>query len=196
MRILIGVPSFDNSISSETHESLWAPKPYGHELDLVRVKGYACDRARNEIANRARDFDAVLMVDGDIVIPPDALWHMTNPIGDIVLAPYIRKRTKRGKSEIFRAGTLDYTDENNIPMRELKKVCGRIPIKGGGLGCALIRSEVFSRLDYPWFRFEDDGVRRLSEDFYFCSKAARAGFDIQAECRVICGHVWSEVHYG
>jgi len=197
--ILVAVPTYEG-IAVETAESLMAMIVEAARVARVTpaiVAGYDVKKNRNRIASAARLSDFVLMVDSDVVVPKNLLDYLLEPQADIVLAPYPRKNTSRGRSELFRLGTPNYTDENNIPIDELRSTGGRIPVKGGGLGCALIRSAVFSRLEYPWFDFtQDSGGNWLSEDFYFCGKAREAGIDIQADCRVVCGHVGKVVQYG
>ena len=51
----------------------------------------------------------------------------------------------------------------------------KIEIHGGGMGCALIRTEVFRKLSYPWYdwvNYGDANRGMLSEDLYFCALAA------------------------
>ena len=198
MRILVALPVFDGWVSTETYSSLWRLREASreHRLFLQFVRGYTVDKARNEIGRMAEGYDAVLMVDSDIVLPENALAYMASPEADIVLGAYPRKRGRKGLSSLIRYGAKDCGVDAAIGMDEVKRACGRIPVKGGGLGCALIKAPVFARLEYPWFRYvENEDGSHLSEDYYFCNKAAEQGFDIQADCRVQCGHVWEAVHW-
>lgn len=43
-----------------------------------------------------------------------------------------------------------------------------------GMGCCLIDIQVFKNTPRPWFHWEISG--EMSEDFYFCQKAAKAGY--------------------
>ena len=64
----------------------------------------------------------------------------------------------------------------------------RFKAKGGGMGCALVRRECFEKISYPWFKYvEYKNGEILSEDNYFCDRAA--GLGIEADGRVRCGHV-------
>lgn len=196
MRILIAVPTFE-SIRPETFKSIYGLQPAGHILLFDYIKGYDCARARNLIAEEClRDgFDAVLMVDSDIVLPSNALGLLTEGECPVVLGTYPRRGETAG-SEVFLPGRRDFTDANRVRFADMPR--GRFAAKGGGLGCALIRREAFERVPRPWFRYvEYDDGSLLSEDNYFCDRAARAGhLAIEADGRVRCGHVAASVTFG
>lgn len=155
------------------------------------VKGYDCARARNQIAEISLKygFDYVLMVDSDIILPNDALVKLLEQPVDICLGVYPRKNTTTGQTEIFKLGHKDFVDANNMNLAEITSP-GRMDIKGGGLGCALINTQVFKELPKPWFYYvQYNSGAVLSEDNYFCSQAAKIGKTIQVDTRVICKHL-------
>ena len=134
-------------------------------------------------------FDYVLMVDSDVILPADTLELMCSDPVDVLLGVYPRKNTVTGQTEIFKLGYFNFSDENNLNLSEIKEP-GRMDIKGGGLGCALIKVSIFEALPKPWFHYKiypNGGV--LSEDNYFCCLAAEKGFKIQADTRVRCKHL-------
>nr|DAF74789.1 MAG TPA: TarM [Caudoviricetes sp.] len=191
MEVLVAVPTFE-SILPETFKSIYGLTiPDGVNVMFDFCKGYDCAKARNEIAKEAvkYDFDYVLMVDSDIILPSNTLQCLLeNPV-DICLGVYPRKNTATGQTEIFKLGYKNFTDENNLNISEIVDP-GRMDIKGGGLGCALIKVSLFKVLPKPWFYYmiyPNGGV--LSEDNYFCDNASNKGFKIQADTRVRCGHL-------
>lgn len=192
MKILMAVPTFE-TINPSTFKSIYGLTNYGHAIDFDFIKGYDCAKARNEIARRAinRNYDFVLMVDSDIILPSDALVLLANPLVDICLGVYPRKQTVTGQTELFLPGYDDFTDENNISMHEIK-ACGqpRIEVKGGGMGCAFIDVNVLKSMQFPWFSYVTyPSGAVLSEDLDFCCKASEQGFRIFADTRVRCGHI-------
>ena len=76
-------------------------------------------------------------------------------------------------------------------MTEIKNSpLSRIEIKGAGAACAFIKTSVFKKLEYPWFQYVSyKGRSFLSEDFYFCNSAIKAGYIMWADTRVKCGHL-------
>ena len=189
MKILIAVPTFEN-ILPETFKSIYnLEKTDDMIVDFDFVKGYDCARARNKIANKAikYNYDYVLMVDSDVVLPSHTLIKMLDDPKFICLGCYPRKNTKNGTFEIFKLNQKNYIDTFNY--NEITSMTGKVEIKGGGFGCALINTDIFKNLTYPYFKYiqYNDGAC-LSEDNYFCSNARKAGYKIYAETDVLCGH--------
>lgn len=186
MRILIAVPTFA-AVEPEVFKAIYNLRSE-HELFFDFVKGYDCAVARNEIAKLTQlgGYDYVLMVDSDTIVPPDALELMLDPPADIVLGVYPRKNTKDGKTTIIKSDTPAY--HVSYHYNELPE--GRTIVKGGGFGCALVKSNVFTRMDDPWFQYvtNADGST-LSEDYYFCQNAAVYGMEVWMDPRVRCGHL-------
>jgi GT2 family glycosyltransferase len=192
MKILIAIPTFEN-IEPDTFKAIYGlRRPEGATVMFDYVKGYDVARARNMIAREALDynFDYVLMVDSDVVLPSDALERLVALGKDVATGWYPRKRTITGQTEIFLDnGQADFTNDCNLSTAKIPK--RPMAIKGCGLGCALIRTEVFRGLgESRWFEYiEYANGDLLSEDTGFCAGARLAGFEIWLEPGVACGHV-------
>ena len=186
MKILIAVPTFEN-IQPEVFKAIYNLKSE-HELHFDFVKGYDCAIARNQIGKiaQADNYDYVLMVDSDTLIPPDTLDIMLEDPVDVCLGVCPRKNTKDGKSAIVKLNAPSFHD--NYYYSELPEV--RTRVKGGGFACALIKTTVFTQMDYPWFQYvTNEDWSTLSEDYYFCQMANLFGIEIYMEPRVRCGHL-------
>ena len=192
MKILIAVPTFE-TIAPECFKAIYELK--GDGLSFEFVKGYDCAKARNEIVKKALDggFAYVLMVDSDVVIPEDTLEKLMDPPTDICFGVYPRKN-RPFETELFKDGTFDF--KNRYSATELDGIdSDRIQIKGGGFGCALIKTDVFREINYPWFEFLSyDNNTFLSEDLNFCLKAS-VRYQIMADLRVRCGHIARRVQF-
>ena len=191
MNILIAVPTFEN-IAPECFKAIYNLKGDGLSFDYV--KGYDCAKARNEIAKKAlQGFDYVLMVDSDIVIPDTSLLDMLESPVNVCFGVYPRKK-KTGETELFKEDSFDF--KNRYTFEELNGMDqNRIVVKGSGFGCALIKTDVFKNLEYPWFEFHSyDNGTFLSEDLSFCMKAS-ALYPLFADLRVRCGHIAKTVQY-
>lgn len=198
MSVLICIPTYEN-ITPETFKSI-----YGLEPDTVQgrpmfdfVKGYGCAQARNKCANEALNynFDYLMFVDSDIILPCKTLIYMLEGNADIVLGVYPRKNSTTGQTEIFLPGDDNFTDKNNLNISNLNVLDDRITVKGGGLGCALIKCDLIRKMNYPYFRYvEYDDGSVLSEDNYFCWTAGKLGANIQCDTRVRCKHKFTMWH--
>ena len=192
MKILIAVPTFEN-IQPEVFKAIYNIRSE-HELHFDFMRGYDCAVARNNIGKeaQAKNYDYVLMIDSDTIVPPDVLDLMLDPPADIVLGVCPRKNTKDGKTAIIRLTSPSYHDSyyyKDLPEK-------RTRVKGGGFACALIKSSVFTELDYPWFQYvTNEDWSTLSDDYYFCQNAAMFGVPIYVEPRVRCGHLTRYYQY-
>lgn len=188
-KILIAVPTFEN-ILPDTFRSIYrlqVPEDCVCQFDYVR--GYDCARARNLIAKAAieGEYTHVLMVDSDMQLPEDTLVKMLKDPKLICLGCYPRKNTANGTFEIFKLGQKDFIETYSYD--EIVKSQGKIEVKGGGFGCAMINTDVFKNMPQPFFRYvEYESGDVLSEDNYFCSNASKVGFKVYADTDIMCGH--------
>ena len=212
MRILIAVPTFE-TIYPDTYKSLWDLDKGGHEVLFDSVRGYDVATARNHIAQRALDLetDYVLMVDNDVVLPKDALTKLLENAQMVNLGYYAHREADniyRGKTCICRLKDKDGNEYYHFPMEseytaeEMQKMAetgaNKILVHGGGMGCALIWTEVFRKCTYPWYdwvNYGDANRGMLSEDLYFCVLCRNNGIPIYADVRVGCGHLLRHVQW-
>ena len=206
MNIFIAVPTFEN-IYPDTMKSIYGLDCGEHEVAFDFVRGYDVATARNKIAQQALDegFDYVLMVDNDVVLPEDALLNLMDATKDVTLGYYAHRDADniyRGNTCVCKLGYFNYPLESEYTAQELLDLKAqetyKIQIHGGGMGCALINTEVFLRIAYPWYSWVNYPGKerlRLSEDLYFCEQCHKAGIKIYADTRVGCGHMMRYVQY-
>ena len=212
MKILLAVPTFE-SIYPDTYKSIYDLDKAGHECLFEFVRGYDCATARNKIAQKALDLntDYVLMVDNDVSLPKDALVNLLDDVKDVCLGYYAHRDSDniyRGRTCVCKRemddGTLyyNYPLESEYTARELHELRDsgtyKLQIHGGGMGCALIRADVFRKIAYPWYdwvNYNDKNRGMLSEDLYFCEKCRKHGIPIYTDTRVGCGHMLRHVQW-
>lgn len=206
MRILIAVPTFEN-IYPDTFKSIYDLDAAGNELSFEYVRGYDCATARNRIAQLAIDgnYDYVLMVDNDVVLPQDALINLLDDPKDVCLGYYAHRdkdNIYRGRTCVCKLGWFNYPLESEFTAKELQDLrtsgVHKKEIHGGGMGCALIRTDVFRKLKYPWYdwvNYADKHRGMLSEDLFFCEQCKAGHIKIYTDTRVSCGHMLRRVQW-
>ena len=206
MNILIAVPTFE-SIYPDTYKSIYGLDCGDNCVMFDFVRGYDVATARNNIAQKALDekADYVLMVDNDVVLPSDALLNMLEHDEDVVLGCYAHRDSDniyRGNTCVCKLGYFNYPLESEYTAREIEDMRNngeyKVRIHGGGMGCALIRADVFRRLEYPWYdwvNYKDDNRSMLSEDLYFCEQCHKKGIPIYTDTRVTCGHMLRHIQW-
>ena len=210
MNILIAVPTFEN-IYPDTFKSIYDLDVSGHDVAFEFVRGYDCATARNRIARIALDrcVDYVLMVDNDVVLPKDALVNRRDDPKDVCLGYYAHRdpdNIYRGRTCVCKLLTdggvryKNYPLESEYTAEEIAALKAKgeykIRIHGGGMGCALIKTDVFNRTKYPWYdwaNYKDGGM--LSEDLYFCENCRKNSIQIYTDTRVNCGHMLRHVQF-
>lgn len=204
MTILIAVPTFEN-IYPDTFKSIYDLDSAGCEVFFEFVRGYDVATARNNIVQKALDMgvDYVLMVDNDVVLPSDALRNLLEDPKEVCLGYYAhrdRRNIYSGKSCICKMGEYNYTMLHTADELKALRDKGvyKFQIHGGGMGCALIRTDVFHRIHYPWYdwiNYNDANRGMLSEDLYFCEQCKNARIKIFTDTRVSCGHMLRHIQY-
>lgn len=212
MRILVAVPTYE-TIYPDTYKSLWDLDKDGHEVLFDSVRGYDVATARNRIAHRALELetDWLLMVDNDVVLPKNALKLLLENAHDVNLGYYAH----RGPDNVYRGNTCicklkdadgneyyHYPLESEYSAVEMHGMADagatKIEVHGGGMGCALIRTEIFRKISYPWYDWVNYGDKNrgmLSEDLYFCSLCRASGIRIYSDVRAGCGHLLRHVQW-
>lgn len=193
MNILIAIPTFEN-ICPEVFKAVYDLDKCGHDVSFEYVKGYDCAKARNTIAKKAIDgkYDYVLMVDSDTIIPKRTLRYLLDPEADVVVGCCPKKNTKTKQTALcsLKDNPPGKGYHKGLTYDDLDGKTERIELKGGGGACLLVRVSVFKKMAYPYFKYVvyPDGSA-LSEDFYFCGEARKAGYKVWADPRVKCGHL-------
>lgn len=212
MKILIAVPTFEN-IYPDTFKSIYDLDTTGHETEFEFVRGYDCATARNHIAQMSLDkgADYVLMVDNDVVLPQDALQNLLDDPKKVCLGFYAH----RDADNIYRGRTcvcklyddkgvkyFNYPLESEYMAEELRTMRDssqyKVQIHGGGMGCALIYTDVFRKIEYPWYdwvNYKNGHRGMLSEDLYFCEACRKKGIPIYTDTRAVCGHLLRRIQF-
>jgi len=198
MKILIAVPTFEN-ITPDTFKALWDLKKGDHECLFEFVRGYDCATARNNIAYKAMkmEVDYVFMVDNDVTPPADALLWLLEDVKDVQLGYYAHRNADNlytGRVSVCKLGWFNYPLESEFKATELAERIAqgetKLQIHGGGMGCALIKTDVFRKIKYPWYDWVNyNNGSMLSEDLYFCEACRKAKIPIYTDVRVGCGHL-------
>lgn len=206
MKIYVAVPTFEN-IYPDTYKSIYELDPGGHELAFDFVRGYDCATARNRIAQKSLDegADYVLMVDNDVVLPKDAVTNLLDGQVDVCLGYYAHRDNDniyRGRTSVCKLGWYNYPLESEYTaeeMHELRSVGQyKVEIHGGGMGCAFIKTDVFRRIQYPWYdwvNYNDANRGMLSEDLFFCEQCKKYGIKVYTDTRVGCGHLLRRIQW-
>lgn len=148
--------------------------------------------ARESLVKHAieNNYDYILMVDSDMVLPPNTLIELLNTLdaGFDLATGLIFKRSYPFQPCFYSKARISEKDGKFIPQLEgiIKWNVGEIyPIEACGMACCLIKVECLKELETPLFYpFPDIG-----EDITFCIKFRQKGFKLGLNTNIDVGHL-------
>jgi hypothetical protein len=158
-------------------------------FELHIVCGSVITESRTRLVNLALEQKAtdLLWLDSDMHFPPGLFDQLYKHDKKIVAVNY-STRYAPYKSVAF-------LDNNNIDSRLTEK-SGLHRVWAVGMGCMLVKAEVFKELPRPWFYHEynkkDDNFS--GEDIYFCNQAMHHGIDVFVDADIKVAHFGLQVN--
>lgn len=133
-------------------------------------------------------YDAMLVIESDIIPPADTLQKLTAPKADIVYGAYVFRGSESVNIlERYYAGTQRKARNMGEPLNlrglwaaALK--AGVVECSGCGLGCVLISRKVLE--ETPFEASPEGGFF----DMYWTQRVYEKGYRMLADVRVQCGH--------
>lgn len=139
--------------------------------------------------------DAMLIIESDIIPPPDTLEKLAALDADLAYGVYVfRAGWDKGHPpvvnlfEFYHEGALNIGESFSHrglwpPPRDIMRCAG------AGFGCLLIKRHVLEKMN---FRVLNVSNNKVHCDSYFTTDVYQAGYTMMADTRVICGHVTPE----
>lgn len=178
---------------------------------VLKSRTSAVDEGRNQLVDKLLErphATHLLFLDSDETFPPDIGYRLLlrqKPIitalrftrGDFQMPQVYRHAGKHpnrlgeptDRFESMAEEVYQFLKAHQVPSGVNSYIIntddGLKRIDGCGCGAVLVAREVFEKIEYPWFRL----AKGVGEDFYFCLKAAEAGYEIWADLSVLCGHI-------
>ena len=178
-RVAICWPNNGPSAYVEFLEQTWVPLKYERlswcEKVAVRSNAPSLPLARNALVSLALEAkaDYIFFVDGDIVFeglsPNEALRILYEMHVPIAGGLYMAKKESGVHVAMWYKDALTGAYH---PMEDNAQN-GPILADATGLGCCLIRADIFRSISMPFFHWER--MEDASEDFYFFEKASGLG---------------------
>ncbi len=198
MRVLVFCPTYPRIplVRNVTLQALMSLDYPAYELVFSREDIPDPDRAQGhqnmyDKYTRARKmvldggYDALLTVEADIVVPQDGLAKLLEVDAQVAYGLYCSRKAHYGNNwlVIQEPGSV-LAPPASLDDGFRRAAWGNVVESfGHGLGCTLIRREVFERVH---FRYPDPLV---ACDWYFAMDCQAEGIRQAHHCGVICGHV-------
>lgn len=183
---MIAVPTAEMARRADFYDYFnMLEKPLGSII--VFSHGQSPARNRNLMIQAAleQNCSRILFLDDDVAFEKDLLLRLLVHDKDIITGLYYM-RTYPHYPIIF-----DYADnDGKCGYHYLSdNETGLIEIVATGLGCCLIKTEVFRSLEEPWIRLGELELDHWCDDIGFFKRARLAGFKIYCDLDVRVGHM-------
>lgn len=165
-----------------------------HKMDIVLGrKDNAHPRKYVDLCmkhNEARDmvlagtYDALLLVENDMIIPPDTITRLTAVDADVAYGLYCSRHGWMQWLAFFEINGLSggsYSQSKKMMQYAWGNV---VETRGVGFGCTLIYREVLKRIN-----FRTHPQDAVADDWLFAQDCHDAGFKQAHDFGVVCGHI-------
>ena len=190
MKVLIAIPCMDQ-IAAPFAQSLATLDKGTDQSYISMIIGSLIYESRNNFAKQAIKLqaDAVLWLDSDMIIPPDAMTKLSAHLEsgkDFVTGLYFRRRSPFTpvlfKRLLLTKEQGEHENYNDYPKDSVFEV------EGCGFGCVMTRTSMLEdvMLNYGT-AFEP--MNNLGEDLAFSARARELGYRIYCDSTIKCGHI-------
>lgn len=162
--------------------------------------------AENQLAEEtlANDCTHLFMTEMDMLIPHDTITKLMALDKDIAGGVYFLRgdvQPARGQPCLYmKAPAMEWSKRReaheegkylHTPVSLFPRDTA-FPVDHIGLGCALIKREVFEGIERPWFQVKNATKEELTgygSDMYFFTKVKEAGFEVWCDPTILCGQI-------
>lgn len=158
----------------------------GVDIHICKTFGSLIAGNRNSIAKEAiqRNDDYLLFIDSDMVFDGDFLLDLLKRKRDIVSGLCVSRRPPyRPVAKVL------HPDGRYFPRNGLDEGRFFSDLDAVGTAFVLIKTDVFRKIEPPWFAMPPYMGGIMGEDVYFCKKAKEVGYDVCVDTSIIVGHV-------
>jgi hypothetical protein len=133
---------------------------------------------REKLATAAIELDSeyVLWLDSDMTFPATTAVRLLAHNEPVVAANYVRRQSPCKGVAYTSIG-----DWNS--WLSFDKTNSLAEVQGVGMGCFMMKTEIFAKIAKPWFEFRwtPESNDYLGEDMILCEKIADAGYKIKVD---------------
>ena len=186
MKLALSVPWNHEDVPWHFLATLWGSDiPKGPDVVICRGTSHDITHARNVTIDKALKWgaDEILLLDVDQHIPKDVLQRLRAHDKEIVGCLTAMRYPPYRWSLFQNAGYgKNITCSPHSPLQEVSVT---------GIGCMLVRREVFDAVGLPWFKrvFSDDGLEvAKTDDVWFLERARAVGYKVYVDTTLESGH--------
>lgn len=186
-KVVIAIPTMEMARQAKFYDYLFAiDKPADTVLSLSH--GQSPAQNRNVMIQNALDDNAthVFFIDDDVLIPKDSLFRLLAHDKDIVSGLYLMRNFPHQPIAMDVA-----LSDNRCRFKFLQPdEKGLVEVVNFGLGCCLIKTEVFKKMQAPWITIGQLNPQEWNDDIEFFNRCReKYGFRLWLDLDVRAGHM-------
>jgi cellulose synthase/poly-beta-1,6-N-acetylglucosamine synthase-like glycosyltransferase len=190
--IAIGIPHRAQGYAKFWQQLYALERPADVTIVRLACEGTYIVTQRNNLFDLADQSgaDALLTVDDDHILPKDVLTRLLARNRPIVSAHYYTRRPPHYSTAFLHIEQRKWRPISAPSAQGLFDVNdGLVKVDGVGMGCMLIRRDVWTAMDRPWCRAGQFDPRDVAEDLSFCVNARAAGFEVLVDLDLPLPHI-------
>jgi hypothetical protein len=156
------------------------------------IHGASPARGRNDIikAAIAQEMTHILFIDDDTIPPPDVLQKLLPHDKDIVGGLYLMRSYPHYPLMFQRS----YSDGRCLYKFLTPDTDGLVEVVNTGLGCCLIKTDVFKKMPHPWITLGETEKDHWGDDISFFNRAVnKYDYKVFVDTTVRCGHITNSI---
>ncbi len=149
------------------------------KVSVIMELGSLISQQRQKLAEAALRQGAthIMWLDSDMLFPVNIVETLLNHDCDIAACNYSTR------SVPLKGVAYKTLGDWNSWLGYGGEVDRLVEVEGVGMGCMLVKADVYRNLSKPWFdvSWNDELGDHIGEDFYFCVKAREAGYKVMID---------------
>jgi len=186
-KVVIAIPTMEMARQAKFYDYIFAiDKPADTALSLAH--GQSPAQNRNIMIENALESGAthIFFIDDDVLIPKDSLYRLLAHDKDIVSGLYLMRNFPHAPI----AMNVSLSDGRCRFKFLQSEETGLVEVVNFGLGCCLIKTDVFRKVDKPWITIGQMNAVEWNDDIQFFNRCReKFGYSLWLDLDVRCGHM-------
>ena len=180
-KVALIVPHYSPFIYTQSAFSIMKQSTFCEAMLIPTNTTVSMSVIRNTLLKSALETDCThfLFLDGDEIFPENLVIKLIAYNLPIVSA-YVCVKNHQEKPNSYVLHKGKYINYKGNGLEE---------VDACGFGNILIKREVFEKMEYPWFAYEDSKKKITTEEMYFFEKAKKLGYKIYVDFNLRCEHL-------